>query len=46
MTDAETAAALMAKFPSLIKRPVLVDGKRIHAGFSEAAYEALFKGRA
>src|SRR4051794_30303088 len=46
VTDAATAAALMAEFPSLIKRPVLVDGKRIHAGFSEAAYEALFEGRA
>jgi arsenate reductase len=45
VTDAATAARLMADFPSLIKRPVLVDGKRIHAGFSEAAYEALFNGR-
>jgi arsenate reductase len=42
VTDAASAAAMMAEFPSLIKRPVLVDGKRIHAGFSEAAYEALF----
>jgi arsenate reductase len=45
VTDAATAATLMAEFPSLIKRPVLVDGKRIHAGFSEEAYEALFAGR-
>lgn len=45
VTDAASAAALMAEFPSLIKRPVLVDGDRVHAGFSEAAYEALFKGR-
>jgi arsenate reductase len=48
VTDAATAAALMAAFPSLIKRPVLVDGDRVHAGFSEAAYDALFarRGRA
>jgi arsenate reductase len=45
VTDASTAAALMAEFPSLIKRPVLVDGKRVHAVFSEAAYEALFGPR-
>lgn len=45
ITDAETAAALMAEFPSLIKRPVLVDGERVHAGFTDAAYEAFFKGR-
>jgi arsenate reductase len=45
VTDAATAAALMAEFPSLIKRPVLVDGERVHAGFSEAAYEALFQAR-
>ena len=45
ITDAKAAAALMAEFPSLIKRPVLVHGDRVHAGFSEEAYEALFKGR-
>jgi arsenate reductase len=44
VNDAATAAALMAEFPSLIKRPVLADRKRIHAGFSEEAYEALFEG--
>lgn len=46
ITDAATAAALMAEFPSLIKRPVLVHGERIHAGFSEAAYEAFFRKQA
>jgi arsenate reductase len=45
VSDAATAAVLMAEFPSLIKRPVLVDGTRLHAGFSEAAYESLFAGR-
>lgn len=45
VTDAASAAVLMAEFPSLIKRPVLIDGDRVHAGFSEAAYEALFEAR-
>ena len=42
VVDARTAAALMQEFPSLIKRPVLVDGKSIQAGFSDAAYAGHF----
>lgn len=33
---------LVAKHPTLIKRPVLADGKMIQVGFSEQAYRAHF----
>ena len=31
--------------PTLIKRPVLVDGELLHVGFNSAEYEELFPGR-
>lgn len=31
--------------PTLIRRPVLVDGDLLHTGFSEADYERLFPSR-
>lgn len=42
---AKKAAALMLAHPTLIKRPVLVTGKRAmkyHAGFNESDYQRLF----
>jgi arsenate reductase len=45
VVNAASAARLMAEFPSLIKRPVLVAGKRTLAGFSEPAYRALLGTR-
>lgn len=48
VTDAASASALMMTKPSVIKRPILIDGtienqKILHVGFSESAYETLFK---
>jgi len=50
LTDAErdtinaiNARALMLKMPSIIKRPVLAQGKTLHVGFNEADYAKLFK---
>ncbi len=40
--DAASAIDLMATYPSMIKRPVLVRGDHIEVGFSEAGYAALF----
>jgi Spx/MgsR family transcriptional regulator len=40
--DAAKARALMIAHPSTIKRPVLVDGKRIEVGFKPDRYAALF----
>ena len=41
MTDAASAIALMIESPSVIKRPVLVSGKTVHVGFSDADYSEL-----
>jgi arsenate reductase (glutaredoxin) len=41
--DAHKARALMESYPSLIKRPVLVDGKTILVGFAPEAYARHFK---
>jgi arsenate reductase len=41
VVDGASAAALMKEFPSLIKRPVLVVGDMVVAGFSEERYWAL-----
>jgi len=46
--DAASATALMIEKPSVIKRPILMNGAIeheiiLHIGFSESAYEALFK---
>lgn len=38
----ETAIRLMRDTPSVIRRPVLVDGPRVHVGFSADAYGKLF----
>jgi arsenate reductase len=41
--DDACALRLMLEKPNLIKRPVLErDGKLLHAGFDEAAYDKLF----
>lgn len=37
----EEALKLMSKTPNLIRRPLLVDGKKIIIGFDEAAYRKL-----
>lgn len=41
VVDAASAIALMIESPSVIKRPVLVSGKTVHVGFSDAAYAEL-----
>ncbi len=40
--DADRAIALMLAQPSMIKRPMLVDGDRLEAGFKPERYAALF----
>ncbi|MDO9371719.1 MAG: ArsC family reductase [Gammaproteobacteria bacterium] len=35
------AKALMLAFPTVIKRPVLVAGRKYHAGFTETNYQCL-----
>jgi arsenate reductase len=43
VTDAASATALMVENTSVIKRPVLViDGKAVQVGFSDALYLAIF----
>ncbi len=51
LSDAERGAAgeaawlkLALAHPTLIKRPLLADGKTIHVGFSEAAWRRHFQG--
>ena len=34
--------ALVAEFPALVRRPVLVQGGQVHVGFTERKYAALF----
>lgn len=36
------AVALMCRYPSIIKRPVLVDSGRVLVGFQAAEYEEVF----
>lgn len=36
------AIALMVLYPTLIKRPVLVNGSKVNVGFKEAEYKAWF----
>jgi arsenate reductase-like glutaredoxin family protein len=43
VTSGKTAQALMILHPALIKRPVVVSGKRIHVGYDETAFETLCK---
>ncbi len=39
--DAKSAIALMLESPSVIKRPVMVTGKSVHVGFSDATYQEI-----
>ncbi len=41
--DRNKALALMLASPTLIKRPVLISGKVIRAGFNETEYQAIFR---
>ncbi|OYY64345.1 arsenate reductase [Sphingomonas sp. 28-62-11] len=41
--DADRAITLMLAHPSMIKRPVLVDGARLLIGFKPDAYSAFFR---
>lgn len=41
--DAKKAVALMMEYPSAIKRPIVVDGKRTVVGFKPEAYGAAFE---
>ena len=43
ITDADSATELMLESPSIIKRPVLVNGKGTHVGFSDQLYQQIFK---
>ena len=40
--DEASAVRVMLETPSIIKRPVLEQGKQLHVGFKEADYEAIF----
>ena len=40
--DEASAIRVMLKTPSIIKRPVLEHGTKLHVGFKEAEYNALF----
>jgi arsenate reductase len=44
-TTAQAAQALMLELPTLIKRPVLVDGNTVLVGFDPARCAAHFKAR-
>lgn len=41
--DEEKAIALMVRNPTMIKRPMLVDGTTVTAGFKPDVYAALFE---
>ncbi len=43
VADADSAAALMLESPSVIKRPVLACEGSTHVGFSDDAYQRIFK---
>ena len=43
--DEQKAIALMARAPTMIKRPVLVIGESVTNGFKPAIYEDLFRNR-
>ena len=36
--DAATFAKAVAKEPNLLRRPILIDGKKVIVGFDKAAY--------
>lgn len=39
----DSAIAIMLENPSIIKRPLLIKGDQKHLGFSESAYQDIFK---
>jgi arsenate reductase len=41
--DEQQAIALMMAQPSVIKRPILMTGDKAYVGFSDAAYQQIFK---
>ena len=41
-TGSEHWLALLTAYPSLMRRPVLIDGDQMEAGFNEARYQARF----
>jgi len=44
VTDKDSALDLMLEFPSVVKRPVLLDAERkVHVGFSDAMYRQIFQ---
>lgn len=44
IVDSQTALQLMLEKPSVIKRPLLIkNGRILHLGFNEAAYQTLLK---
>ncbi|KQU53164.1 ArsC family transcriptional regulator [Sphingomonas sp. Leaf339] len=43
--DAEKAVRIMLAHPSAIKRPIVVTGGEVRAGFDSDAYAGLFPGR-
>lgn len=45
ITDADAAIRAMLEQPSLIKRPVVVVGARVHVGYDPAALEQLFASK-
>lgn len=45
VTDADSAARLMLESPSVIKRPVLAIDGRTHVGFTDDAYQQIFKNK-
>ena len=46
VVDADSAIALMAESPSVIKRPVLFASGLVHVGFSEDRYAQIFSDAA
>ncbi|HEY1043499.1 MAG TPA: ArsC/Spx/MgsR family protein, partial [Telluria sp.] len=43
-TDKASALELMLEFPSVVKRPVLLDREQnVHVGFSDDKYREIFK---
>lgn len=43
ITDDAAAVALMVENPSVVKRPVLFDGKQYHVGFKADQYQHIFE---
>ena len=43
LSSKESAVRIMSEMPSLIKRPVLEYGGKVHIGFSDESYREIFK---